>query len=79
MSTALALEEMQHDKAATERDLERLRAIVSNLGLFMQDNGGEDRRYLAVRLLEFEALEDHANEILSLINARIANAEPTTP
>lgn len=59
MSATLTKSEVETDLTNTDKDIERLSAIVDNLTLFIQDTD-EDRRKFRAELLTFEALLSRA-------------------
>ncbi len=76
MNTAqpIPLAEMQSDLAATERDIERLNAIIDNLRLFISDSAGEDRSRFKAQLFTFEGLLGLAFRLRTTITERIDQA-----
>ncbi len=67
-------EEMLQDLELTQRDISRLDSIIANLTLFIRDSGGENRGFLKIDLLKYEALRDDAWKLLTEITKRWESA-----
>jgi hypothetical protein len=63
--------EMEADLILTQGDVSRLGAIVLNLQSFIQNSGGEDRNYLKVDLMRYEAMLDEASSLELKIKHRL--------
>lgn len=67
MSNPISRAEVILDKENTEKDLKHIAAIIENLYSFIYETD-EDRRYMQLYLMKFEALHEEAQALLSKIN-----------
>lgn len=71
----IPLPEMISDCEATQRDLERLDAIIFNLELFIRDSGEEDRTGFRMDLFKYQSLRSQAFILVVKITAKIDERE----
>lgn len=67
----LTIEEVRGDLAATERDSERLLAIVTNLREFIYYSHGENRRAFNTDLFKYNGLLSQAHDLRATIARKL--------
>lgn len=67
--------EIQSDLDATDRDIDQLVAICTNLENFMSDCSGGNRRYLHADLMRYRRMLNHARDLRGRIALRLAECK----